>query len=238
MARYSTPERRLPYERFIEEAGRRSRVSPNLIRAIISQESGWNPRAISYKRDKQGKLILDANGQRIPIAYGLMQVTPGASGLSPDQLLDPKANIDAGTDIIAAELTKWKGDEELALAAYNCGTGFQPGQEAQLLARYRGPCWYETGPYVSAVFYYWDLFSRMPQYVHGGNSAAFALAPDQHRQYPPPSIATASALASDSLSLDWRTIPLEPEEGPGLSTLVIMAAAAGILYWTLPRRLA
>ncbi|SFX12695.1 Murein DD-endopeptidase MepM and murein hydrolase activator NlpD, contain LysM domain [Thermoactinomyces sp. DSM 45891] len=98
------------FEMEIESAAQKFSVDPALIRAIIQQESSWNPKAKSSAG-----------------ARGLMQLMPvncRAFNLDPDTTcLDPLSNVMAGTEMISRLLTKYNGNLELALAAYNAGEG-------------------------------------------------------------------------------------------------------------------
>ncbi|GGE28032.1 hypothetical protein GCM10011571_32690 [Marinithermofilum abyssi] len=92
------------YAEHINAAAAKYKVDPALIAAIIKQESNFNPRAGSH-----------AN------ARGLMQLMPfNLKGIDP---YDPKQNILRGTEIIAGHLRHYKGNLNLALAAYNAGSG-------------------------------------------------------------------------------------------------------------------
>ncbi len=80
-------------------------VPPALVRAIIQQESSFNPLALS------------------PVgARGLMQVMPANAtrlGVTPDDLWDPAKNILAGVRLLAVLLDHYRGDVISALVAYN-----------------------------------------------------------------------------------------------------------------------
>lgn len=95
------------YDEIINQYSTLHGVDPLLIKSIIKQESGFNANA----RSKAG-------------AGGLMQLMPKtASGLGVKNIYDPKQNIMGGTKHFARLLGKYKGNIELALAAYNAGEG-------------------------------------------------------------------------------------------------------------------
>jgi len=103
-------------------------VSPGLVRAVIHQESGEDPSAISEAG-----------------AMGLMQLMPGtASAYGVDDPFDPESNVAGGTALLADLLRQYHGDVRLTLAAYNAGSG--------AVARYGGvPPYAETQAYVRDV---------------------------------------------------------------------------------------
>lgn len=60
-----------------------------------------------------------------------MQVSPEANGLTRDQLLDERFNIEFGTKKYANLLRKYQGDKMSAVAAWNMGeTGFEKWRAA------------------------------------------------------------------------------------------------------------
>lgn len=118
------------YEPIIRSAAERHNVSPVLVAAVARVESDFDPFSHSHKN-----------------ARGVMQVIPetGARfGVSADDLFDPERNIAAGTAYLAWLLDRYRGDVDLALAAYNAGEG--------AVDKYRGiPPYRETQQYVRKV---------------------------------------------------------------------------------------
>jgi soluble lytic murein transglycosylase-like protein len=95
------------FEPLVLEHATRNNLRPDLVRAVIQVESGFNPRARSPKG-----------------AMGLMQLMPAtALELGVRNAYDPEDNIRGGTKYLRRLLDRYKGDEQLALAAYNAGAG-------------------------------------------------------------------------------------------------------------------
>jgi len=89
----------------IDAAAQTHSVQPKLLRAVMEQESGLRPCAVSPKG-----------------AQGLMQLMPDTAGqLGVEDPFDPKQNIEGGARFLKQLLDKYKGDLPLALGAYNAG---------------------------------------------------------------------------------------------------------------------
>jgi SLT domain-containing protein len=113
----------------ITAAANRYGVRPDLVRAIIQVESGFNPVAVS----------------RVG-AQGLMQLMPRtAAHLGASDLFDPEQNIFAGVKYLSMLLDRFNGNVALAVAGYNAGPN--------AVGRYRGriPPFRETRGYVKKV---------------------------------------------------------------------------------------
>lgn len=116
------------YNDDIRTAAAQTGVGEALLRAVIHAESGFNPRALSYKG-----------------AQGLMQLMPGtASDLGVINAFDVAQNIRGGAQYLAALLRDFNGDVSLAAAAYNAGEA--------AVRKYKGvPPYDETQVYVKRV---------------------------------------------------------------------------------------
>jgi soluble lytic murein transglycosylase-like protein len=91
----------------VDNAAKQQGVESRLIHAVMEQESGFKPCAISDKG-----------------AQGLMQLMPTtASDLHVSDAFDPAQNVSAGAKLLRILLDKYKGDTRLALSAYNAGGG-------------------------------------------------------------------------------------------------------------------
>ncbi len=95
------------YDRLIDRAARAATIQPDLVRAVIVVESGFNPRAVS----KRG-------------AIGLMQLRPStARRYGVTDIYDPTQNIRAGARFLGDLMVRFGSNLELALAAYDAGEG-------------------------------------------------------------------------------------------------------------------
>ncbi len=107
------------YDNLIQQAAEKHGVDPALIRAVIAQESGFDPNAVSPSG-----------------CIGLMQVRPStAEGMGGGDLYDPATNIDLGTQYLKQMLDLAGGDSRKALVMYNAGPNagsadvIPPGQD-------------------------------------------------------------------------------------------------------------
>jgi len=92
-------------DQMVEQTANRFQVDPELIRAIIRVESGYDPKAVSSKG-----------------AMGLMQLVPAtAQRFGVANPFDPKQNLEGGVNYLKYLLGLFGGDLSLSLAAYNAG---------------------------------------------------------------------------------------------------------------------
>jgi hypothetical protein len=129
----------------LRESAKKNNVDYELLKALISTESGFNAQVVSPKG-----------------AVGLMQLIPPTAlryGVRPDanktveqKLTDPKINIAAGSQYLRDLIKLFPGRLDLALAAYNAGEG--------AVQRYGNkiPPYKETQNYVATVM---QLYSHL-----------------------------------------------------------------------------
>lgn len=113
--------------RLVDSAAQKYGVPVALARALVNQESGFNPNA------------------RSPVgAGGLMQLMPGtARGLGVQDVFNPVQNVDGGMRMLSNLIQQFKS-VPLALAAYNAGSG--------AVRKYGGvPPYAETQNYVKSI---------------------------------------------------------------------------------------
>ncbi len=110
-------------------------LDEDFVKAVINQESGFNPNATSHCG-----------------AMGLMQLMPTtAQGLGVKNAYDAEQNIEGGTKYLKGLMDRFGNDKQLALAAYNAGPN--------AVKKYGGiPPYAETQNYVKKVLSKYDTY--------------------------------------------------------------------------------
>jgi soluble lytic murein transglycosylase-like protein len=120
----------VPYRDLILRYAALRGLEPALVAAVVHQESGFNPRAVS----RAG-------------ARGLMQLMPATArgmGARVSRLFDPATNLAYGTRYLAGLRVRFRGNVRLMAAAYNAGPN--------AVVKHRGvPPFAETRTYVARV---------------------------------------------------------------------------------------
>jgi len=202
-------------EQAIQKYAQASGVDEDLVWAVVRQESGFNPTALSPKG-----------------AMGLMQLMPGtAAMLGVSDPFDVEQNIAGGIKYLESCLSRFNGDVGLALAAYNAGP--------ENVVKYQGcPPFSETLQYVASVLQDYSgpprvrVFDLRPPgpaappeiaAVHRGSGLCWNLPAPMVKtakpiwRIPPPrwkvlagreklqTVAKRSSASSPSLKSDWKT---------------------------------
>ncbi len=119
----------------ITQSAQANGLDPKLLRALIKQESSFQPYCLSTAG-----------------AMGLTQLMPGtAKELGVTDPYDIESNVEGGARYLAAQLDAFGGDLSLALAAYNAGPG---------AVRDSGgiPPYTETKDFVNKVIGYYNAY--------------------------------------------------------------------------------
>jgi soluble lytic murein transglycosylase-like protein len=129
------------YDSIIEQAAVSAALEPNLLRAVIVVESGFNSRAVS----KRG-------------AVGLMQLMPAtASRYGVSNPYDARQNVHGGARYLKFLIDHFGHDVRLALAAYNAGENAVERNGGQI------PPFSETMAYVPRVLKIYKMLTAMPR---------------------------------------------------------------------------
>jgi soluble lytic murein transglycosylase-like protein len=131
--------------KLVQEVSTEHGVDPKLIDALVHVESAYNPNAVSRKG-----------------AMGLMQLMPEtAKRLKVDDPFDPAENVRGGVKEFSRLVSRYSGNLQLALAAYNAGEG--------AVSKYRGvPPYAETRSYISKIL---SLYTGRPYRLAGSYRA-------------------------------------------------------------------
>jgi soluble lytic murein transglycosylase-like protein len=125
------------YDHLIFQAADKFKLDPALIKAIIKAESNFNHKAVSPAG-----------------AQGLMQLMPAtAMELNVKDSFHPEKNIEGGARYLRYLLKTYRGNLDLALAAYNAG------EKAVARYNYNIPPYRETQNYVRRVKQFYREFA-------------------------------------------------------------------------------
>lgn len=126
---------KVPFGDIIWREAKKNALAPELVAAVVRQESQFRPAARSYRG-----------------ALGLMQLLPATGHwMGATNLLSPQQNIAAGTKYLRYLYDEFGNNEQKVIAAYNAGDGN--------VRRFGGlPPFRETRKYVSNVLRFRDEF--------------------------------------------------------------------------------
>jgi len=131
------------YDSMIRREALQANVDPELLRAVIVVESGFDANAVSGAG-----------------AQGLMQLMPAtAKSYGVSDVFDPQQNIRGGARYLRDLIKRYDEDYELVLAAYNAGE--------DAVAKYGGkiPPYAETRRYIPKVL---GVYNRLLQMTNTG----------------------------------------------------------------------
>lgn len=124
------------FDQYIRQASLQTGLPFALIKAVVHQESQFNPNAVSHAG-----------------AQGLMQIMPQTGQLlGLNNPFSPRENIMAGSAYLKEMMKRYNGDVALALAAYNAGPNAVDAAGGV-------PNYSETKMYVQKVLEYFGKYS-------------------------------------------------------------------------------
>lgn len=131
------PSQRKQYSPLVASVAKEQGIDPALLHAVITVESGYNPKARSPKG-----------------AAGLMQLMPDtARRYQVSDIWDPRQNVNGGARYLRDLLATFNNNLGLALAAYNAGENAVIGYGNRI------PPYAETRSYVPRVLQHYHLYS-------------------------------------------------------------------------------
>ncbi len=148
-------------QKHLRAAASKHRVDYELLKAVVAAESGFDADAVSPKGAVGLMQLMPGTAQRYGVAADAAGRTDRQGRSIParsieQKLTDPRTNIDAGARYLADLIRLFKGELELALAAYNAGEG------AVQRAGNRIPNFRETQGYVKTVMGLYGAFKPAP----------------------------------------------------------------------------
>ncbi|MDQ6705026.1 MAG: lytic transglycosylase domain-containing protein [Acidobacteriota bacterium] len=149
----------MPFQDDLARAARQRNLDPNILAALIRQESEFNPLAVSPANAYGLTQLLPATGRDMAQRIGVRDFNTGS-------LLKPATNLSLGAMYLRAMLDQWSGLWEPTLASYNAGKGRVDDWLAS--SHYREPAEFvesipftETREYVQAVLRNAELYRRI-----------------------------------------------------------------------------
>lgn len=143
----------LPYKKYVYRASESYRIAPELIWAVMRQESLFDPSAVSVSGAKGLMQIIDTTAKWL---YKRV-------GIEPKNIFDPETNILLGTAYLRHLYDMWDGNLVKVLASYNAGPN-----RVKSWTDYKDPYLFienipfkETRDYVMKVIYYYYIYQEL-----------------------------------------------------------------------------
>lgn len=149
------------YKDIVEQACQIYGTDPNLVYAIIKQESGFNKNAVSKSGAKGLMQIMDATAEEM-----IMDID-SINNQNYD-IYDPYINVFVGTKYISYLINHFDGNYYLAIIAYNAGMGkvekwiekpyneYTKYEEVYEIIDYK-----ETRNYITNILSYYDNYTKL-----------------------------------------------------------------------------
>lgn len=143
----------LPYKQYVYRASESYGIAPELIWAVMRQESLFDPSAVSVSGAKGLMQIIDTTAKWL---YKRV-------GIEPKNIFDPETNILLGTAYLRHLYDMWDGNLVKVLASYNAGPN-----RVKSWTDYKDPYLFienipfkETRDYVMRVIYYYYIYQEL-----------------------------------------------------------------------------
>ncbi len=163
------------FEPMIRAAALRHGLDPQLVKAVVAVESGFEPRAVSEKGAVGLMQILPATGER----YG---VRADRKRSVDEKLTDPTLNLEVGTRYLADLRKMFAARLDLALAAYNAG------ENAVVRFRNVVPPFPETQAYVKLVDQFHAFYNPRRNAVEADGKSRIRVTIPARRNLPDPNM--------------------------------------------------
>ncbi len=168
----------MPFRQSLEKHSKQNDLDPNLVAALVRQESEFDPKAVSRSRAVGLTQVLPGTGREISRKLGLQYRT--------SMLYQPDSNLQLGTFYLKRLVDSLDGNWEAALAAYNAGKSrtlkwLSWGQFREPSEFIETIPFYETRDYVQTVLRNADIYRRLYSATaaavpsSGGNSSSQAV---------------------------------------------------------------
>jgi len=106
----------LAYRELIEKHAKAAKVPPDLLQALMREESSLDPEVVSWAGAVGLTQLMPRTAQAVATRLKLGKVTP-------TRLREPDLNVRLGSSYLGSMLQRWGGNPALACAAYNAGPG-------------------------------------------------------------------------------------------------------------------
>jgi soluble lytic murein transglycosylase-like protein len=108
----------LAYAEVVLEAAAREEIDPFLIWSVMYQESRFDERVVSPSGAYGLMQVMPETGERLARMLG---EASGEDAFDPLRLFEPRVNVRYGAHYLKALLQRFRGQEPMAIAAYNAG---------------------------------------------------------------------------------------------------------------------